>query len=210
VNSELEAFSYSVSHDLRAPLRAMNGFARIMEEEFGDRLPPEALHYLGRVVESAQRMGSLIDALLSFSRIQRQRMQFAPIDMTELVAECWASLASARADRDIDFVLPTLPPAMGDRRLIQQVWVSLLDNAIKYTARQSAPRVEVSARIQRGNDPRGAQCGRLTAEPGTPDLGQPGGPVADRSQDGSVIGCSRTRRTTRCSIQCGTTELGST
>ena len=153
VNAELEAFSYSVSHDLRAPLRAMNGFARIMEQDLGDRLPPEALHYVRKVTENAQQMGSLIDALLSFSRMQRQTMRSAPIDMTELVRECWSSLAWARRDREIEFVLPQLPAGMGDRRLIQQVWVNLLDNAIKYTGRQSAPRVEVAAEIKRGGEP---------------------------------------------------------
>src|SRR4051794_14020029 len=96
VNAELEAFSYSVSHDLRAPLRAMNGFARLMEQDLGDRMPPEAIHYLGKVTENAQHMGNLIDALLSFSRMQRQSMRPVPIDMTELVAECWMSLAWAR------------------------------------------------------------------------------------------------------------------
>jgi PAS domain S-box-containing protein len=152
VNAELEAFSYSVSHDLRAPLRAMNGFARIMEQDLGDRLPPEAMHYVGKVTENAQQMGSLIDALLSFSRMQRQSMSSVPIDMTALVRECWTSLAWARADREIEFVLPQLPAGMGDRRLIQQVWVNLLDNAIKYTARESRARVEVAAQVLRGGE----------------------------------------------------------
>jgi PAS domain S-box-containing protein len=152
VNAELEAFSYSVSHDLRAPLRAMNGFARIMEQDLGDRLPPEAMHYVGKVTENAQQMGSLIDALLSFSRMQRQSMSSVPIDMTALVRECWTSLAWARADREIEFVLPQLPAGMGDRRLIQQVWVNLLDNAIKYTAREGRARVEVAAQVLRGGE----------------------------------------------------------
>jgi light-regulated signal transduction histidine kinase (bacteriophytochrome) len=176
---ELSELGQSVWIDFLSRQLLQSGeLARMMEEEFGDRLPPEGLHYLGRVVESAQKMGSLIDALLSFSRIQRQSMQFAPIDMTELVTECWASLASARAGRDIDFILPTLPPALGDRRLIQQVWVNLLDNAIKYTARQIAPRVEVSARIQRGKDPRGAPWGQVAVESHAPDLGRPRRTVA--------------------------------
>jgi PAS domain S-box-containing protein len=148
VNAELEAFSYSVSHDLRAPLRAMNGFARIIEDELGDQMPPEALRYLGKVTDNARQMGSLIDALLSFSRMQRQSMRSSPIDMTELVGECWKALAVARGDRKIEFVLPQLPAGMGDRRLIRQVWMNLLDNAIKYTGRQSTARVEVGAQIQ--------------------------------------------------------------
>ena len=164
VNAELEAFSYSVSHDLRAPLRAMNGFARIMEQDFGDRLPPEAMHYLDKVTENAQQMGSLIDALLSFSRMQRQSMRSIPINMTELVRECWASLAWARGEREIEFVLSPLPDGMGDRRLIQQVWVNLLDNAIKYTGRESRARVEVAAEVQRGSGPGdGLQLGGTAA-----------------------------------------------
>jgi PAS domain S-box-containing protein len=162
VNAELEAFSYSVSHDLRAPLRAMNGFARIMEEELGDELSAGAKHYLGKVTENAQQMGSLIDALLSFSRMQRQSMRSVPIDMTALVRECWASLAWARADREIDFVLPQLPTAMGDRRLIQQVWTNLLDNAIKYSSRRNPARIEVAAQIQKGSiSAQGEQSGGL-------------------------------------------------
>ncbi len=145
VNAELEAFSYSVSHDLRAPLRAMNGFARIIETEFGAQLPEQALRYLGKVTENAQAMGHLIDALLAFSRMQRQTLRCEPIDMTELVQECWTILAPVRAGREIEFVLGDLPPAEGDRRLIRQVWANLLDNAIKYTARTPGARVEVEA-----------------------------------------------------------------
>jgi PAS domain S-box-containing protein len=146
-NAELEAFSYSVSHDLRAPLRAMSGFARIIEEEHGAHIPAEALGYLARVTENAQAMGNLIDALLQFSRLQRQHMRQAPIDMTKLVRECWTALTPARGDRKITFVLAGLPPATGDLQLIRQVWMNLLDNAIKYTGRQTDARVEVSVEL---------------------------------------------------------------
>ena len=146
-NSELEAFSYSVSHDLRAPLRAMSGFARIIEQEHGEHMPAEALGYLRRVTENAQAMGNLIDALLQFSRLQRQHMQQASIDMTELVRDCWTALTPARGDRRIKFVLARLPPATGDLQLIRQVWMNLLDNAIKYTSRQTNARVEVSVEL---------------------------------------------------------------
>jgi PAS domain S-box-containing protein len=145
VNAELEAFSYSVSHDLRAPLRAVSGFARIIEHDHGDQIPAEALRYLGKVTESARQMGSLIDALLSFSRLQRQTMQQTPIDMTDLVRECWTMLAPSREDRRIEFVLARLPVATGDRQLIQQVWLHLLDNAIKFTGREATALVEVLA-----------------------------------------------------------------
>lgn len=147
MNAELEAFSYSVSHDLRAPLRAMSGFARLIEQDFGAQLPDQAMHYVKRVTENAQQMGSLIDALLSFSRMQRQSLQSAPIDMTLLVQECWTALAPARGDRRIEFSVQQLPPATGDRQLIRQVWLNLLDNAIKYTCHQDVARVDVAAEV---------------------------------------------------------------
>lgn len=143
VNAELEAFSYSVSHDLRAPLRAMSGFARIIEQEYGAQLPPEAHRYLGKVTDNAKQMGVLIDALLSFSRMQRQQLHQAPIDMTALVRDCWAMLADGLEERPVEFLVHELPPADGDRRLIQQVWLNLLDNAIKFTSRVEHPRIEV-------------------------------------------------------------------
>jgi PAS domain S-box-containing protein len=147
-NAELEAFSYSVAHDLRAPLRAMSGFARIIEQDFSEQLPVEAMDHLRRVTENAQQMGSLIDALLAFSRMQRQSMQSVPIDMTQLVRECWAALTPVRGDRPIEFSLDLLPPATGDRQLIQQVWLNLLDNAIKYTGRlDDTVRVEVRVEV---------------------------------------------------------------
>jgi PAS domain S-box-containing protein len=150
VNAELEAFSYSVSHDLRAPLRAMSGFARIIEQDYGEQLPADAHRYLHKVHENATQMGNLIDALLSFSRMQRMTMSTELLDMKALATGCWTALAPARAGRDIEFVIGDLPPAAGDRRLIQQVWMNLLDNAVKYTAKQSAPRVEVTGSTSDG------------------------------------------------------------
>jgi light-regulated signal transduction histidine kinase (bacteriophytochrome) len=92
-------------------------------------------------------MGSLIDALLAFSRMQRQSMHSTPIDMTQLVRECWTALTPARGDRRIEFTLEQLPPATGDRQLIQQVWLNLLDNAIKYTGQLDAARVQVRSEM---------------------------------------------------------------
>nr|WP_269330075.1 ATP-binding protein [Kineosporia babensis] len=147
VNAELEAFSYSVSHDLRAPLRAMSGFARIMAEDYAGQMPEEATKYLTKITDNAEHMGNLIDALLSFSRMQRQQMQSQKIDMAALAQECWDALAPAREGRRIEFVLAPLPPAYGDRRLIQQVWMNLLDNAIKYTGQREQARVQVRAEV---------------------------------------------------------------
>ena len=145
VNAELEAFSYSVSHDLRAPLRAMSGYARILQEQYGDGLPVEAIGHLEKVQASAVQMGSLIDALLSFSRLQRQDLHEGLLDMAAMVAHCWESLAPARAGRSIQLIMHELPPAAADPRLIQQVWLNLLDNAIKYTGQTEHARIEISA-----------------------------------------------------------------
>ena len=145
VVAELEAFSYSVSHDLRAPLRAMSGFARIIEQEYGDSIPPQGIVYLHRVHENATQMGSLIDALLAFSRMQRLSMSPEPLDMAALAIGSWTALAPSRQDHEIDFVVGDLPPAMGDRRLMQQVWTNLLDNAIKFTGPRPHALIEVSA-----------------------------------------------------------------
>ena len=153
-NAELEAFSYSVSHDLRAPLRSMVGFSTILEEEFVADLPPEGLHQLRRIRQSAAQMGSLVDALLTFSRMQRQALSTAAVDMTALARSCWAGLAEQREGRDIDFVLPPLPRARGDARLLQQVWTNLLDNAVKYTSEKPHARIEVRAERLDGGDVR--------------------------------------------------------
>lgn len=144
-NAELEAFSYSVSHDLRAPLRSMVGFAALLEEEFTD-LPSEGLHFVRRIRQGAAQMGSLIDALLAFSRLQRQTMIAVTVDMDELFRSCWHDLAEQRAGRVVDFVLSPLPAAHGDPRLLQRVVANLLDNALKYTSAQDAARIEVSGR----------------------------------------------------------------
>jgi PAS domain S-box-containing protein len=149
-NAELEAFSYSVSHDLRAPLRAMSGYASIIEELFGDELPPEALGYLHKMNERALNMGQLIDGLLSLSRTQRMSFSVERLDMTDLARECWNALANERAERSIDFDVDELPPADGDRRLIGQVWTNLLHNAIKYTGTRADARIHVTATDQDG------------------------------------------------------------
>ena len=144
-NQELEAFSYSVSHDLRTPLRAMNGYAHILLDEHADRIGDEGRHYLTKIQDNARRMGSLIDALLAFSRLQRQALVAGPVDMTATVRRCWDALEPLRGDWQVELVLGELPPARGDARLLEQVWLNLLDNALKYTATTSPARVEVTA-----------------------------------------------------------------
>ncbi len=140
VNKELEAFSYSVSHDLRAPLRAISGFSEALLEDWSPALDEEGKRYLGLVQENAHKMGQLIDDLLSFSRLGRQTMNVTEFDMAELAQSVFEELRAQVTDRRIDFAMEgPIPPAHGDRALIRQVLVNLLANAIKFTrARESA------------------------------------------------------------------------
>jgi PAS domain S-box-containing protein len=146
-NAELESFSYSVSHDLRAPLRHIDGYARILEEEAGDRLTSELQHYLGRIAHSARRMGSLIDDLLAFSRLARSALQRQPVEMAELAREALRELPGPGAAVEIG----SLPQVPGDPALLRQVWCNLLSNAIKYsTPRGADARVRVDGRVEDG------------------------------------------------------------
>ena len=144
-NKELEAFSYSVSHDLRAPLRAIDGFSRILSDEIGPAADPEVMRYLNVIRDNAQQMGRLIDDLLSFSRLSRQplkKMTFAPI---ELVKQVQSSLASDTENRSIELIIDELPPCDGDPALLKQVWMNLLSNAYKFSRKREFARIEIGA-----------------------------------------------------------------
>lgn len=142
-NKELEAFSYSVSHDLRAPLRAMDGFARILVEDFGPSLDPEARRLLNVIMDNAKRMGTLIDDLLSFSRVSRQEMQFGSVVMKALVKNVYDELTTEQEKQSISFILNDIPNAFGDLSMLRQVWVNLLSNAIKFTSLKSNRKIEI-------------------------------------------------------------------
>ncbi len=144
-NGELEAFSYSISHDLRAPLRAVDGYARILEEDFQAKLDAEGRRVLGVVRSEARRMGHLIDDLLKFSRLSRQSMRRTRTDMTALAQEVFATLLQQAPGRSIDFEVGRLPEAEVDEGLVRQVWVNLLDNAIKFTSRREDAHIEVGS-----------------------------------------------------------------
>lgn len=144
-NRELEAFSYSVSHDLRAPLRAIDGFSRIVMDEAGPVLSESCREYLHLIRDNTRHMGQLIDDLLTFSRLSRQGLQMGEVDMGRLARQCYEELAPDRQGRKIEFTVATLPIAFGDRNLLKQVWANLLSNAIKYTRTQAAARIEVGA-----------------------------------------------------------------
>ena len=144
-NRELEAFSYSVSHDLRAPLRAVDGYALMLEEDYAGSLDAEGKRLLGVVRSEAGRMGHLIDDLLRFSQVGRRPMQRAQVDMGALASEVIAELAAAHPKARVE--LGNLPAASGDRALLRHVWTNLVANALKYSARHESPRVEVGGRI---------------------------------------------------------------
>jgi PAS domain S-box-containing protein len=149
-NKELEAFSYSVSHDLRAPLRAVNGFAEIVMDEFGSQVPEDARRHLERIRKGAVRMGELIDDLLAFSRLSRQAMTSAVVDPARLVQAALDELAPQREGRKIDIHVAKLPACRGDGALLRQVWVNLISNAVKYTAGRETAVVEIGC--EREND----------------------------------------------------------
>jgi PAS domain S-box-containing protein len=143
-NHELEAFSYSVSHDLRAPLRAIHGFSRILIEQHSPQLSSDARHYLEVVRDNALQMGELIDDLLTFSRLSRQPLQKHAIAPAGLVAQALHDLSSEIEPR-IEIAVRDLPSCQGDPALLKQVYVNLLSNAIKYSGRREQARIEVGA-----------------------------------------------------------------
>jgi PAS domain S-box-containing protein len=145
-NDELEAFAYSVSHDLRAPLRHVNGYADLLEKRYGDALDEQAHHYMVTISKSAQAMGTLIDDLLQFSHSGRTELKLARIDMGELVREVQESLQASHADRDIEWRVEPLPVVWGDKALLRQVWYNLLENAIKFTRPREKAQIAVEAR----------------------------------------------------------------
>jgi light-regulated signal transduction histidine kinase (bacteriophytochrome) len=141
-NSDLEAFSYSVSHDLRAPIRAIKGFCSLLEADHLDQLDGEARRKLGIIRDEADRMGQLIDDLLTFSRLGRKALCPTELDMKAMVQSLWDRINES-VGKAVDFRLGSLPPASGDQRLLEQVWTNLLSNAVKFSAGKEIPVIEV-------------------------------------------------------------------
>ncbi len=144
-NKELESFSYSVSHDLRSPLRAVAGFSKLLWEEHADQLDEEAKRKLGFVQGEAHRMGVLIDDLLAFSRLGRQAMQKGEVDMQAMAGAMYQRLLAQHSGPPVEFRLGMLPHAAGDRVLLDQVWANFLSNALKFSAKREHPVIEVGA-----------------------------------------------------------------
>ncbi|HYH41427.1 MAG TPA: ATP-binding protein [Burkholderiales bacterium] len=144
-NKDLESFSYSVSHDLRAPVRAIAGFSKLLAENNAAQLDAEGTRKLGIVRSEAARMGTLIDDLLAFSRLGRQSIQRGRVNMAELVQLNFAALMQNHAAPAPELRLGQLPDALGDRSLLAQVWANLISNGIKFSSKKDHPVIEVSA-----------------------------------------------------------------
>lgn len=147
-NEELEAFSYSISHDLRAPVRAMGGFARMLEKQFPGPLPPEVAHTVERIRDNATKMGQLIDGLLAFSGLSRQSLTKSLIDPTTIVRGVLEEMRPELAGRLVELEVENLPSCQADPTLLRQVFVNLLSNALKYTRQRNPAVVKVGARLE--------------------------------------------------------------
>ena len=144
-NQELERFSYSVSHDLRAPLRAINGYAQALFEDHAARLDAEGKRLLSVIRDSAKLGGELIDGLLNFSRVGRQALARTPVDLTALAESVVAELRQAEGGNAVEAVVTPLPPATGDPALLRHVLTNLIGNAFKFSAKRAHPRIEIGA-----------------------------------------------------------------
>ncbi|MCX6545492.1 MAG: PAS domain S-box protein [Acidobacteria bacterium] len=151
-NKDLEAFSYSVSHDLRAPLRAIDGFGRILKEDYESHLDAEGQRLLGVISSETQRMGHLIDDLLVFSRLGRQNMEALDIDMTDMAQAVFDEQAAQAPERALQLELKPLPPTQGDRAMLRVVLGNLLSNAIKFTRPRNPAVIEIGSRREDEQD----------------------------------------------------------
>jgi signal transduction histidine kinase len=150
-NRELEAFSDSVSHDLRAPLRTIDGLLRVVQEDFGAGVPPAARQHIEAISAQASRMGELIEDLLRLSRLGREPLQRRSVDMRSLVQEVVGELHAAEPARHLEIRIGELPVAQADQSLLRQVWVNLVANALKFTRRRDPALIEIGGSAQSGH-----------------------------------------------------------
>ncbi len=148
--AQLEAFSYSVSHDLRAPLRAMAGFSKILMEQHADELSSRATHYLKRIEANVLKMGALVDDLLRFSRLSRKELKRRTVEPVRIVREVLEDLEAMREGRRVEIDVADLPRCRADPALLKQVYANLLGNALKYTRRRAETRIRVGASVEDG------------------------------------------------------------
>ena len=148
LNQELEAFSYSVSHDLRAPLRHIDGFARLLARKAGEGLDEKSLHYLAMIEDSVRHMGDLIDDLLAFSRLGRAEIRSASVDLETLAKDAIREVSSDVNGRRVRWTVGPMPRVAGDASLLRQALVNLLSNALKYTSTREETLIEVGASLE--------------------------------------------------------------
>ncbi|PWU12867.1 MAG: hypothetical protein C5B50_20665 [Verrucomicrobia bacterium] len=151
-NRELESFSYSVSHDLRAPLRHMLGFAQALQDDCGPSLDDTAKQYLSSIVRAARTMNELVEALLAFARTGQRPLKCTQVDHEPLVRQVIAEMQPDLANRNIEWVIQSLPAAQGDILLLRQVWVNLISNAVKYTRQKKHARIEIGCTRRSSTD----------------------------------------------------------
>ncbi len=151
-NKELEAFSYSVSHDLRAPLRAVDGYVRILLEDYSSHLDEEGRRVCSVISDSSREMGRLIDDLLAFSRVGRSAMRPSPVDMEQLARSIFYELTTPKDRERIDFRAHELPAVVADPALMRQVWMNLLSNAVKFSSKVERAAIEVTGREENGEN----------------------------------------------------------
>jgi PAS domain S-box-containing protein len=149
-NKELEAFSFSVSHDLRAPLRAIDGFSCLLLEKYTAGLTAEAREFLNLVRANTRQMSQLIDDLLAFSRLSRQSVKKQPVEPAQIVRQCLDALRHEQEGRQVEINLGTLPTCRAEPTLLKQVLINLLSNALKYTRKRETARIEVGWSTSRG------------------------------------------------------------
>ncbi len=148
VVKDLEAFSYSVSHDLRSPLRIIAGYAKLIQSDHTETLNEEAREFIEIILDNTKRMGQLIDDLLNFSRMGRKALFKSPVDMKAMIHVVTDELRKAMGHLPHQIILQELPPAYADHALIKQVWVNLISNAVKYSSKKSTPVVEIGSMIR--------------------------------------------------------------
>lgn len=167
-NKELESFSYSVSHDLRTPLRALDGFSKMLLEEYGGKLDSQGQRYLGVIRQNANHMAALIDDLLALSRLGRAELAKKRVNLCEIVRHAIEDLQPEQNGRQIEFVVRDLPWCDADPRLLRQVFVNLLGNAVKYTRPREVARIEVGVRTIADLSREGGSVPDDARDPGTP------------------------------------------
>lgn len=150
-NKELEAFSYSVSHDLRAPLRAINGYSKILKDDYSGKLDAEANRIIQVIISNAQMMGQLIDDLIAFSKINKRENLYHQVDMKKMAETCFREIQQDGKPFNYRVEIADLPHCYADGSLLKQVWMNLISNAIKYSSKTAAPFIEIGYKKENGN-----------------------------------------------------------